>query len=212
MAHSYGAYGGSKHCVQNVYGRFWNMPKDKNDRRRNLIVSFIDHKGTYSNQKYVVLKAIDNIVAKTNFFRERNDACKLLPKVEVELKKEGVWKYVTSLNILRNYDNLVVKADNDLTYISEEYTFKSYFTHQGRKQLAGNDKVRLVIVLKSMEEANGLGCGKSCNNKGSCRTLPYSHEQFCHCKPYFQGTRKYILTLNTSFIHVRASRFFIHEA
>ena len=165
------------------------MPKDKNDRRRNLIVSFIDQKGTYSNQKYVVLKAIDNIVAKTIFLRERLDACKLLPKIEVELKKEGVWKFVTSLNILRNYDNLAVDADNDLTYISEEYTFKSYITRRGKKR-SENDKVRLVIVLKSMEEANRLACDKSCNNKGSCKTLPYSHEQFCQCKSYFQGKRK----------------------
>ena len=166
------------------------MPGDQSDRKRNLIVSFIDQKGTYSNQKYVVLKAIDNMVAKTNFISEQNDACKLLPKVEVELKKEGVWKYVTSLNILRKYDDLVVTADNDLAYISEEYTFKSYITQQGRKELAGNDKVRLVIVLKSMEEANGLACDKSCNNKGSCKTLPYTHEKFCQCKPYFQGTTK----------------------
>ena len=81
MAHSYGAYGGSKHCVTNVNGAFWNMPNDKNERKRNLIVSFIDKSGTYSNQKYTVLNAIDKMVASTNFLSVRNDACKLLPRV-----------------------------------------------------------------------------------------------------------------------------------
>ena len=57
------------------------MPSDKNERKRNLIVSFIDKSGTYSNQKYTVLNAIDDMVASTNFYSVRNDACKLLPKV-----------------------------------------------------------------------------------------------------------------------------------
>ena len=107
-------------------------------------------------------------------------------KVRDELKKEGVWKYVTSLNILRQYDGLVFKADNDLAYISEEYTFKSHYMYKNQKRYL-YDKVRLVITLKSVEAAGGITCDKSCDNKGKCATPPYSSAKYCQCKPYFQG-------------------------
>ena len=171
----------------NVNGAFWNMPSGKDNRKRNLIVTFTDKSGTYSNQKYTVLRAIDKIVATTNFYSVRNDACKLLPKVQDELKKHGVWKYITSLNVLRSYSGLVITADHDLTYISEEYTFKSYYMYKGEKRYTSGDKVRLVIVLKSMEKANGVTCDKSCKNKGSCATSPYSSAKYCQCKQYYQG-------------------------
>ncbi|CAB3986640.1 Transposon TX1 uncharacterized 149 kDa [Paramuricea clavata] len=182
VVHSYEAYGVSEHCVTNPYGSFWNMPADRNSRKRNLIVSFTDKYGTYSNQKLLVLKAIDQIAAKTNFYSVREDTCNLLHKLAEELNEEGVWKYVTSLNVLKEYDDLVITADNALTYINEEYTFQSHYMH--KKQ-----KVRLVITLKSMEIANGLTCNKSCDNQGSCRTQPYSSAQYCQCKPYFQGDK-----------------------
>ena len=168
------------------------MPSGKDNRKRNLIVTFTDKSGTYSNQKYKVLRAIDQIVAATNFYSVRNDACKLLPKVEEGLKKHGVWKFITSLNLLRTYSGLVISADNDLAYISEEYTFKSYYMYKGRKQTL-YDKVRIVIVLKSIEKANGVTCDKPCKNQGSCATPPYSSAKYCQCKPYYQGTVRQII-------------------
>lgn len=166
------------------------MPSGKDNRKRNLIVTFLDKSGTYSNQKYTVLRAIDQIVATVNFHTARNDACKQLPKIREGLKKHGVWKYVTSLNVLRSYSGLTINADNDLTYISEEYRLKSFYVRNGRKSVILHDKVRLVIVLRSIEMANGVTCEKSCRNGGSCATLPYSSAKYCQCKPYYQGTLK----------------------
>ena len=129
------------------------MPSGKDNRKRNLIVTFTDKSGTYSNQKYKVLRAIDQIVAATNFYSVRNDACKLLPKVEEGLKKHGVWKFITSLKPPQNIQwPGFISADNDLAYISEEYTFKSYYMYKGRKQTL-YDKVRIVIVLKVHRES-----------------------------------------------------------
>eukprot|EP00795_Rhopilema_esculentum_P012313 gene12313-biopygen2411 len=186
VVYSYGAYGGSKHQVTNVNGAFWNMPNDQNERKRNIIVSFTDKHGTYANQKYKMLNAIDEIIKSTNFYSVRNDAGKLLPKVREELKKEGVWKYVSSLNVLRKYDGLTIKADNALTYVSEEYTFQSHYMYEGRKQYL-YDKIRLVIALKSEEEASGNGCQLDCNRKGNCARFPYSSVQYCKCQHYYQG-------------------------
>ena len=186
VAHSYGAYGGSKHCVTNPNGAFWNMPKNQNERKRNLIVSFTDKSGTYSNQKFLVLNAIDDLVAKTNFYSVRGDACNILPKVVQELGKRGVWKYITSLNVLRDYDALSILADNDLTFISEVYDIAYRYKHK-KKDKVKYDAIRLVIVLKSIEEANGVHCNLRCLNQGRCTTPPFSSEKYCQCTPYFQG-------------------------
>ena len=157
------------------------MPS-KDKRKRNLIVSLIDKSGTFTNQKYKVLKAIDDIIAtKTNYWKPFNKhVCNELsnPLVE-ELKKEGVWKYITTLNILNKYDNLDIDAENvnPLAFISKEFNFGKYrYT-----------KVRLVIILKSNEEANGVACSKPCNAHGHCTMLPYSSAKHCQCTPYYQG-------------------------
>ena len=156
------------------------MPSDPNKRKRNVIVTHIDKSGTYTNQKYTVLKALDNIVRKRTFPGLQKDVCKLLKNIEVELRKEGVWRYIRSLNVLKTYEGLAIADVNQLTYISEDYNLrdpKNFLTF----------KVRLVIVLKSMEEANGVVCDKSCNGQGYCETLPYSSAKYCRCKPYYQG-------------------------
>merc|ERR1712141_156516 len=47
---SYGAYGSHEHCTTDVYGGFWYMPKNKNARKRNIIVGISDKKGTFVRQ------------------------------------------------------------------------------------------------------------------------------------------------------------------
>ena len=176
MAHSYQAHGISKHCI---LGAFRNMPDDPNKRKRNVIVTQTDKSGTYTNQKYIVLKALDNIVGKIIYLGK--NVCTLLGKIEVELRKEQVWKYIRSLNVLKTTEGLAISADNHLTYISKHYKLKF------------STKVRLVIVLKSMEEANGVVCDKSCNGQGSCESLPYSSAKYCRCNPYYEGMQDTLL-------------------
>ena len=58
------------------------MPKGTNNRKRNIISSFVDKKGTYKNQKFLVMKALDEIVAASNFISVYEDACKIQPFIE----------------------------------------------------------------------------------------------------------------------------------
>ncbi|CAB4022586.1 ---NA---, partial [Paramuricea clavata] len=157
------------------------------ERKRNLIVSPVDKDGTYTDQKYQVINALDYIVRYTNFIDEHSNACKLLPAIIRKLKARGVWKYITSLTVLREYSNLQIEANSGLTYISKEFIFRStlVFSRQGDKYTQ-EDTVRLVIILKSMEEANKGTCDNSCKNQGSCFRQPYSSTKYCQCKPYYQ--------------------------
>ena len=167
--------------MKNVYGKFTNIPANKDDRKRILVVSSTDKHGTYSGQKYLVLKALDtifkNLLSKESFLAFYESSV-LVRKIEEEMKKEQVWKFVTSLNVLKKHHNLDIKADNALTYISEQYIVS---------KSNNPSKVRVVVILKSMEQANGLSCDKSCKNEGECRMLPYSSLRYCVCKLYFEG-------------------------
>jgi len=93
---SYQAYGGSKHCNTDVYGGFWSMPKNKNARKRNIVVGIADKAGTYVNQRGRVLTALNGIAKHGGFVRERGDYCKVIGKLRKELQKRNVWKYVSS--------------------------------------------------------------------------------------------------------------------
>ena len=86
IVYSYGAYGASKHNFYNVNGLFWNSPKEQNERKRNIIVSFTDKCGKYSNGRHKVSLAIEDIKEKVNFHSASNDAYKMLP---VFLKEFG---------------------------------------------------------------------------------------------------------------------------
>ena len=100
--------------------------------------------------------------------------CKIVEFIEKAMKKEGVWKYVTSFSALEKPENFVIAANNPHSYISEEYLLTKSF------------KVRVVVILKSMEQVDGA-CDKSCENQGECRKLPYSSVKYCICKPYYEG-------------------------
>ena len=180
---SYTAYGGHEHCTKDVYGRFWNMPKNKNARKRNIIVGIADKKGTYIRQKYDILNALDSIAKNVYFTKERRDYCKMLTKLEKELKKKNVWKYIASLNLRKNVGGFKILADNDLKYISELYHFK-YLLKRKRERTI---RTHVVIVLKSMEQAGRKSCSLTCKNTGKCILYPYSTSQYCECKPFYQG-------------------------
>ena len=155
---------------------FWNLPGDKNVRKRSIVVSFTDKSGTYSDPKNKVTDVLDQI-SHDKIFSD-NAACKM----REELKTRGVWKYITSFAVLVKSDGLLIKSDNPDTYISSAYTIK-FGTIFNLQKLA----VHLVLILKSKEITSGKSCDKTCNNQGSCQTLPYSSANYCQCKPYFQG-------------------------
>ena len=182
VAFSYAAYGGDVHCTTDIYGGLWSMPKNKNARKRNLIVGMTDKKGTYLRQKFDVLNALDSIAKNVNFYRERGDYCKIRTKMRTELNKKNVWKYVASMNIRKNEGGFKILADNDLKYISALYTLKR---RRGRNR--GSITARIVIVLRSMEQAAGRRCKLVCQNAGQCTIYPYSSSQYCQCKPFYQG-------------------------
>ena len=187
IVYSYGAYGGSKHWVRNNYGKFWSMPKDQNKRKRNIIVGFVDKSGIYRNQKYKVMNAIDDMTRKTDFYKERRDASKILPKIVSELQKRSVWKYINTINVLRKYQDMKISGDNDLSYINEEYSIYSVTRSKRYANKRVSETIRIVITLKSEEKAAGKKCSLACNSQGTCVVLPYSSKQHCQCKPYYQG-------------------------
>lgn len=186
VVYSYGAYGGDNHWVRNRYGKFWSMPEN---RQRNIIVGFVDKSGTYRNQKYAVLKAIDDIVRNVPFYSLRGDASKILPKFASELKKRDVWKYISVFNVLRKYKSLAVSGDNDLTYISEEYVLDANYKRKSKYDNTKSVKIRLMVILRSEEQAAEKKCKLSCNGHGECKILPYSSKERCLCKPYYEGVQ-----------------------
>ena len=183
---SYQAHGGSKHCNTDVYGGFWSMPKNKNARKRNIVVGIADKAGTYVNQKGLVLTALNGIAKHVNFNREIGDYCNVIRKLVKELQKRNVWKYVSSMSIRKKRGGLRVQADNDLKYIEKFYRL-SWRSRRGRRTRRGAIPTHVVIVLKSMEQASGARCKLACSNYGKCTRYPYSSSQYCQCKPFYQG-------------------------
>ena len=184
------------------------MPSGQSNRKRNLIVTFTDKNGDYSIPKNKVLTALDKVVDITSFYRTRQHACKMLPTVVQRLKELGAWKYVTSLNFLRSYSGLALAADNEMTYISRQYRFR-YINGDGNTKY---DYVHIVIVLASVQVANGVTCDKPCKNQARCATPPYSSAKYCQCKPYYQGTVKIFILIRTngrfSFVLFYVTNFF----
>ena len=183
---SYNAYGSKKHCNTDVYGGFWSMPKNKNARKRNIVVGIADKAGTYVNQKGLVLTALNRIAKHVNFNREIGDYCKVIGKLVKELQKRNVWKYVSSMSIRKKRGGLRVQADNDLKYIEKFYRL-SWRSRRGRRTRRGAIPTHVVIVLKSLEQASGARCKLACSNYGKCTRYPYSSSQYCQCKPFYQG-------------------------
>ena len=187
--------GDAKGCTP--HGGFWYMPKDKNARKRNLIVGIADKKGTYQGPKRSdgpknwVAKALKIITNRMNFFSQRWDYCKVKNRLIKELKRKKVWKYVASLSVRKSEAELNIQAGNDIQYISDVYTLKWRYRYRLRNRWrykTGSFKAYIVIVLKSIEQAKGRRCSLACKNGGKCILYPYSSSQYCQCKPFYQGT------------------------
>ena len=183
---SYNAYGSKKHCDTDAYGGLWNMPKNKNARKRNIIVGVVDKKGTYANQRSNVLRALDGIFRHVNFYREFKSYCKVLGRLKTELQRRNVWKYVSSLSIRSKAYGLNVLSDDEKTTIDKAYHFW-WRKRIGLHTFRGFSPVHVVAVLKSKEQANGGRCKLACKNHGKCKRYPYSSSQYCQCKPFYQG-------------------------
>ena len=187
VAYSFDTTDGSKYCVSTLpKSDFWNLPGDKNVRKRSLVVSFTDKSGTYYDPKIKMRDAIDNIVKAIIFSNEA--ACTIRDEFERELRKQGVWKYITSFALLSESNGLVIKDDkNPDTYISSIYDIKIRPQQPKSLKLFETHRMHLVVILKSKETAIKKSCEKTCNNQSNCETLPYSSANYCHCKPYYQG-------------------------
>ena len=189
VAFSYGAYGSNEHCTTDIYGGYWSMPKDRNARKRNLIIGFSDKTGTYVNQKFKVLRALRTISSNTIFYHRTFDYCNILKNLRTELRTENVWKYVASLNIHKVNSGLNIVADNDLRYLSGSYSLKwKRFRRVRKNNPLRSTSVQIVIVLKSEEQASARGCKLACKNGGQCKLYPFSSAQSCQCKPFYQGS------------------------
>ena len=183
VAFSYGGHGSREHCNTDVYGGLWSMPRDKNARKRNLVVGIVDKHGTYGRQKHLVSNALDDISKHVKFFPNLWDCCTLLRLLRKEMKKKDVWKYVATLNVRKMESGLKFLADDDRKYISAVYTFYQ----RKRRGQSFRVKRHILIVLKSTEQANRRGCSLTCQNGGQCKVYPYSTSQYCQCKPFYQG-------------------------
>ncbi|XP_065071733.1 uncharacterized protein LOC135696306 [Rhopilema esculentum] len=170
---------------------------EQNERKRNIIVSFTDKHGKYSNGRHKVYLAIEDIKEKVNFYLARDDAYKMLPVFIKEFEKRDVMKYINSIGLLREYDSYAITADNELTYIDEVHLFTSRERSQSyvdsrRGEIryhTTEDKVRVVITLKSEEQVSGVKCSLECSSHGRCKEMPFSSARYCQCKPFYQGQK-----------------------
>ena len=175
IIYSYGAYDGANHFIQaGRYGKFWSMPKDQNERKRNIIVGAIDKAGTYDDPKTTVLNAMNEIVLKEDVKRESGNAGKMLKKIVSEIKSKGAWQFIFSINVLRKYDGLELSSASDKCYIDQVYPISG-------------SKIRIIVILRSKETAAGNKCDLTCNHHGTCINLPLTSNKSCQCKPYYQG-------------------------
>ena len=193
VVYSYGAYGGEKHWVKVKNPAFRSMPKDQNDRKRNIIAGAIDKHGTYDDRKYTVLNAIDEIIKDNDFGQVKGNANKILNMLVDHLKKKNVWKFMNTINVLRKYEGLQTSGNNT-TFINKEYDL---FAWQVGAGYGGSPRgmykykvetIRLIIILKSKEMPYTSTCSSlTCNKQGSCIYLPYSSAKLCQCKKYYEG-------------------------
>eukprot|EP00795_Rhopilema_esculentum_P012517 gene12517-biopygen2563 len=159
--------------------------------------SFTDKHGKYSNGRHKVYLAIEDIKEKVNFYLARDDAYKMLPVFIKEFEKRDVMKYINSIGLLREYDSYAITADNELTYIDEVHLFTSRERSQSyvdsrRGEIryhTTEDKVRVVITLKSEEQVSGVKCSLECSSHGRCKEMPFSSARYCQCKPFYQGQK-----------------------
>lgn len=182
---AYGAYGGRKHWG---FSSFYNIPKNKNDRKRVLRVMAQD-KGTYMTQRQELSSTLEKIFKVQTFPASAlGNAHKVYDILAKELKKTTVWKKLNAFIVLKSFSDLQVAVDNQhgLYYYNEEHTL--CFKDRRNVRIC-NRKVRIWASLKSKEEIAGRSCTRTCSGKakGRCVLLPRSTSSVCVCKPYHEG-------------------------
>merc|ERR1712142_1444916 len=83
----------------------------------------------------------------------RSNLHTLLVMIETELKKKNMWKYVLSLNVIKESINPSVDVSNPLTYIHKLVTFKEKVPTQEGGYVLVPFTVHVIISLKSLEVA-----------------------------------------------------------
>ena len=189
--YSYAAWGSTWHdwkaSNSNNGATVWYSPPSRNARKRNIFLSFVDKTGTYTKAKNSVSWALDHIAKAFPRFHkgEFRYVHKILGVFTRELKRAGVWKYISNINIRKNEGNFMITTDNTASYIRKMY-YLNFFAGLVRR-FRGKMKIYVVVNLKSTEKTGNL-CRLKCKNKGLCKIKPYSKQQYCECKPYYQGT------------------------
>ena len=196
--YSYNAWGATEHEWKNNHDTtIWYSPGSKKERKRNIFVSFVDKKGAYTNPRNSVLFALDHIATTFYFYKSKYKYVRDILDVFIrKLKERGVWKYISHINMRKNEDNFMIRTDNTASYIRKIYHLKFYKTEgatQSRSMAGYGHKILLrkiyvVVNLKSMGQVY-RHCHLKCKSKGLCKIKPYSSQQYCECKPYYQGAK-----------------------
>lgn len=173
---SYGSYGAQNHWGFSI---FWNMPKLREKRKRNLRVITHD-KGTYSyyNLRKEMLDVIDDAFSVTNFSSPGN-MVKYSAKLVYKMLKDklesqtDVWSKLSAFIVLRNPNDLHIAAESkqlNLIYRSRDH-----------------DTFVVLASFKSSQQIDGVLCPFNCSAKGLTVHKPHSSSCYCRCNAYFQG-------------------------
>ncbi|XP_066932710.1 SE-cephalotoxin-like isoform X2 [Clytia hemisphaerica] len=162
-----------------VFEGFSNAPATKEKRKRVIIATPVDKRGTYSKDIINLVRyAIKKITINANDFFVVVRAA-----IEEYLSKAGALKMVQSIVVLDPDVSIDIEVDRFSSYINEVFAFKSSvmdFPHIKR---------RVVVMLKSSEADNTFCKENSCHGKSKCVQLPYTKLTECQCERLFDGTR-----------------------
>lgn len=174
---SYGSYGAQNHWA---FSSFLNMPKLKEERKRNLRVITHD-KGTYSyyNLRKEMLYVVDDAfsVTKPLFFslaHVKHSAKLVYEMLRDKLKrKTDVWPKFSAFIVLRNPNDLQIAAESkqfNLIYRSREYDISEQRT------------VTFVVwaSFKSSQQIDWVSCPFNCSAQGL--TVHTPHSSSCYCR------------------------------
>eukprot|EP00112_Aurelia_sp_Birch-Aquarium-sp1_P018196 Seg4309.2 transcript_id=Seg4309.2/GoldUCD/mRNA.D3Y31 product="Complement component C9" protein_id=Seg4309.2/GoldUCD/D3Y31 len=188
--YSYNAWGSTWHSWKaNSYGTtIWYSPASRQARKRNIFVSFVDKKSTYTKRRYVVSWALDHVARTLPLFHYYNYRYvrNIVDIFARRLKRARVWKYIASINIRKKEDSFMITSDNPTSYIRKIYSLKYYRIGIHGRMIKRVGRIYVVVTLNSMRQAH-KHCHLKCKNKGLCKIKPYSSQCYCECKPYYQG-------------------------
>ena len=154
---------------------------------RNFYALYID-KGTYETATYNnIVETLDYIIYRRhavdmsqafNVFNKNPPAHVFASASFTELEKQGAWKNVKSLTVLKDDKQFFSASGSNIaaSFFVRSFSYK-------------NSKYTMAFILKSKEELKSHDCDLSCRNGGTCLRYPYSSHDNCNCKNFFLWKR-----------------------